>query len=259
MFQRTKLKAWLVISGLLVLMVTPGIAVGGTIYVDGTKNGDGSSWANAFKYLQDGLAAAISGDEIWVAEGIYTPDVNSVYPNGSGERAATFGLVNGVGIYGGFPAGGGAWDDRDPNAYETILSGDLNGDDIGFTNNGDNSYHVVMSSNTDATVVLDGFIITAGNADGSGIDGDGGGMYNYQSSVTIIHCTFTGNFTKKRGGAIANKQSNLIVANCMFNGNSAGNAGGAIFNQNSDPMIINCTFIDNSADIYGGGIHNCSA
>lgn len=259
MGKRANPKTWLVISALFVMMGAPAIASGATIYVDATRNGDGSSWANAYKYLQDALAIAVSGDEIRVAEGIYIPDRSLANPNGSGDRAAAFYLKTGVGIYGGFPSGGGLWDDRDPNTYETILSGDLNGDDVGFTNNADNSYHVVRASGTDATAVLDGFIITAGNADGSGLDGDGGGMYNYQSNAMVTHCTFTENFTKKRGGAIANKQCNLTVANCMFNGNFAKNAGGGIFNQNSDPTIINCIFIDNSAGIFGGGIHNCSA
>lgn len=259
MGKRANLKTWLVISALFVMMCTPAIASGATIYVDATMSGDGSSWADAFKYLQDALSVAVSGDEIRVAEGIYIPDRSLANPKGSGARAAAFYLKTGVGIYGGFPSGGGVWDDRDPNAYETILSGDLDGDDIGFTDNAENSYHVVRASGTDATAVLDGFIITAGNADGSGLDGDGGGMYSYQSSPMVTHCTFTANFTKKRGGAIANKQSNLTVANCMFTGNSADNAGGGIFNQNSDPTIINCTFIDNSAGIFGGGIHNCSA
>jgi hypothetical protein len=255
----TELKRWLAISALLVVIGATATAMGGTIYVDATKNGDGSSWANAYKYLQDGLATAISGDEIWVAEGIYIPDRKSANPSGSGDRTATFHLKTGVGIYGGFPIGDGLWDDRDPNAYKTILSGDLNGDDVDFTNNADNSYHVIRALGTDTTTVLDGFIITAGNANGSGMDGDGGGMSNYQSSPTLVNCTFTGNFTKKRGGAIANKQSNITVANCTFTDNFADNAGGGIFNQNSDPTVVNCTFIDNSAGIYGGGVYNCSA
>jgi predicted outer membrane repeat protein len=255
---RANLKTWLVISALLMIGAASN-AAGATIYVDSTRNGDGSSWTDAYKYLQDALSAAISGDEIRVAEGIYIPDRSLANPDGSGNRSAAFHLKAGVVIYGGFPLGGGVWDDRDPDTYKTILSGDLNGDDDGFTNNSENSYHVVRSSGTDSTAVLDGFTITAGNANGSGLDGDGGGMYNYQSNAIITHCTFTGNFTKKRGGAIANKQCNLTVANCMFNGNSADNAGGGIFNQNSDPTIINCTFINNSAAIFGGGIHNCSA
>ena len=46
------------------------------IYVDADATGanDGSSWADAFKYLQDGLWAAKSDYHILVAEGIYKPD-----------------------------------------------------------------------------------------------------------------------------------------------------------------------------------------
>ena len=42
---------------------------------------------------------------------------------------------------------------------------------------GHNSYHVVNAGNVDSTTILDGFIITAGQADGSGVNGQGGGMY----------------------------------------------------------------------------------
>jgi hypothetical protein len=259
MGKRAKLKTWLVISALLLMAGAPAIAAGATIYVDATMNGDGSSWVNAYKYLQDALAVATSGDEIRVTEGIYIPDRNLANHDGSGDRAASFYLKTGVGIYGGFPVGGGLWDERDPNAYQTILSGDLNGDDVGFTNNAENSFHVVRALGTDATAVLDGFIVTAGNANGSGIDGYGGGMSSDLSSPVITTCVFKGNFTTRRGGAIHNKRSETVVTYCMFEGNSAVNAGGAIYNQNSFPTIANCTFIDNSTVNYGGGIHNGSA
>jgi len=48
------------------------------IYVNADVGGglnNGSSWANAYATLQDALAQPpASGDQIWVAEGIYYPD-----------------------------------------------------------------------------------------------------------------------------------------------------------------------------------------
>jgi len=53
-----------------------GILEEGVIYVDDDAAGanNGSSWANAFNYLQDALEVAESGDEIRVAQGTYKPD-----------------------------------------------------------------------------------------------------------------------------------------------------------------------------------------
>jgi len=127
----------------------------GPIKVDADAPGpvhDGASWATAYNYLQEALAAASSGDEICVAQGAYKPDQG--VGQTPGDRTATFQLKNGVALYGGF-AGYGASDPdaRDISAYETILSGDLNGDDVGFTNNGENSYHVVTTSGVDETAI----------------------------------------------------------------------------------------------------------
>ena len=67
---------------------------GRIIYVDADANGlnDGTSWVNAYKYLQDALADANSSTkpvEIRVAQGIYRPDRSWDEPNGSGDREAT--------------------------------------------------------------------------------------------------------------------------------------------------------------------------
>ncbi|MHC4152127.1 MAG: right-handed parallel beta-helix repeat-containing protein [Planctomycetota bacterium] len=260
MGKRARLKPWLAASLLFVIMGPAVIAKGRTIYVDASKNenGDGLTWESAYRFFQDALSSASDGDEIWVAEGLYKPDENSTTHDGDGNRETSFHLKTGVGIYGGFPIGGGLWDDRNPNAYQTILSGDLNGDDFGFTNNADNSLHVVSALGTDATAVLDGFVITAGNAADNGPDSYGGGMYNYQSSPTLTNCTFTANFASKRGGAMRNKQSHPLVTNCMFSDNSAGNDGGGIYNQNGNPTLINCTFTGNFAGNAGGGVYNGS-
>lgn len=81
--------------------------MGKIVFVDADAPGanNGSSWTDAYNYLQDGLADADSAPkpiEIRVAEGIYTPDRNSAEPNGSGDRTATFQLKNGIAIKGGY-------------------------------------------------------------------------------------------------------------------------------------------------------------
>jgi hypothetical protein len=55
----------------------------------GANNGD--SWSDAFTDLQDALAVAQSGDEIWVVADTYRPD------RGTGDRTMSFELVCGVG------------------------------------------------------------------------------------------------------------------------------------------------------------------
>jgi predicted outer membrane repeat protein len=92
------------------------------------------SWGTAYRFLQDALMyAADPGhgvNEIRVAQGVYTPDRDDVSPTGTGDRAASFSMSNGVTVAGGY-AGFGAPnpDERDVEQYETVLSGDLAGDD----------------------------------------------------------------------------------------------------------------------------------
>jgi len=219
---------------------TCNIVFAGQIFVDvnAPGNNDGSSWDNAYTHLQDAMAAASTGDEIHVADGIYRPDrATNAAP---GDRAATFRLVNGVTIKGGY-AGYGQSDPnvRDIETHETILSGDLNADDDpNFTYDDENSYHVLTGSGTDETAVLDGFVIT------------GGGMYNKSGSPTIVNCIFKGNFAW-RGGAMRNYHSSPQITNCTFVGNSAFQEGGAVFGFESSPTLTDCTFRENSAKTGG--------
>jgi len=250
----TNLKTWLVISIFLLGLVSN--ALGDIIYVDANTpdNNDGSNWGKAYKYLQDALAVAVANDEIWVADGTYKPDENTANPSGTKDRTEMFQLINGVEIYGGFPSGG-MWQDRDPNEYETILSGDLNGDDVGFTNNAENSYHVVTGSGTDATAILDGFTITAGNANSSTYPDDrGAGMLNYDCNTSIVTCNFYANSSLNYGGGTYNCGSSPRLADCNFSSNSA-TLGGALFNWSSEPNVVNCSFNTNSA--RGGAVYNC--
>jgi hypothetical protein len=97
--------------------------------------GNCSDWSDACT-LQTALTRAIRGDEIWAAAGTYKPTTGT-------DRSATFQLQSGVALYGGFAGTETARSQRNPTVNITILSGDLNGDDVGFTNNAENVYHVV--------------------------------------------------------------------------------------------------------------------
>lgn len=229
------------------------------IYVDqdAARDGDGTSWEDAFTHLQTALSAAAYGDEIWVAEGIYTPTLE--FSPGD-PRSASFQLKNGVALYGGFDptVGDIAWDHRDWDANPTILSGDLNGDDgPDFENNGENSYHVFYhpdGTNLDDAAILDGFAIIGGNAEGDWPSSHGGGMYNEGSSPILANCAFSGN-SAYWGGGMVNSDSSPTLTNCNFVGNFAHNMGGGMDNSFSSPTLINCTFTDNSATT-GGGLAN---
>ena len=261
---KTNLNKALIMTVFL-LGMAPAIAAGDVIYVDADRptGGNGTTWANAYKYLQDALyKPPTDGDEIWVAEGTYYPDEDeaaNVTPN---DRTETFQLINGVGIYGGFPTSGDPnWNDRDPNVYETILSGDIGVADV----NTDNSYHVVTGSGTEPNAILDGFTIVGGNANGGGDNNYGGGMYNSSSSPMVINCTFSGNSADADGGGMFNYNSSPTVTNCMFSGNRASgfgvfNRGGGMCNNNdSSPTVNNCTFSGNTATgEYGNGGGMCN-
>jgi hypothetical protein len=262
------------------------------IYVDANATGgnNGYSWPDAFTNLQDALKTAkdFNCNEIRVAQGIYWPDINSAHPNGTANRQATFQLINGVTIYGGFPVGGGTLEGRNPAAYATILSGDLLGNDrevnepcdlLNDPCRADNSFHVVTGSGTNQTAILDGFTITDGDANGNSPYDSGGGMYNNNGSPIVKNCKFIKNAAQYGGGIDSNSEdSNETIANCTFIENVAyshnGGQGGGIYISNSNSYIAtvtNCTFNRNSAsggedcysygycDYYigsGGGIYN---
>ena len=234
-----------------------------TIYhVAQSGNGtDGLSWSTAFTELQDALAVANSGDEIWVATGVYTPGLS---------QSDTFSLTSGVALYGGFAATETLRTERDWETNLTILSGDIAGDDSTDGNsivtdtaniNGSNSYHVVsvngVTTAITETTVLDGFTITAGHASGSNPHNNGAGMYNFVSSPTLANLTFIGNMADSGGGLYNTVISSPSLTNVTFSGNTASSNGGGMVNfDDSFPTLTRVIFSGNTAGSHGGGMYS---
>jgi len=227
-------------------------------YVDTAAKGknDGTSWADAFVSLQDAMTRAKAGDEVWVAQGPYRPDMGGGQT--LGNRAATFQLKDGVAVYGGFPTGGGTWAQRNPDLYDTVLNGDIGTAGVAA----DNSYHVVTGSGTGKTAILDGFTITGGYANANSPHDSGAGMYSLQGSPLVRNCTLVANVAVLgSGGGVCNLKSTAMFVNCVFNKNTAAVYGGGMYNESNDVTAINCTFSANEANKLTGGVFSsgCTA
>ena len=277
---------WAIGAMLVLLIGVPCLAADGIVYVDARAAGanDGTSWENAYGYLQDALAAAESFDaslEIRVARGTYRPDNGAgILP---GDRHAAFDLRGGVILMGGYAGLGAADPDaRDVETWRTVLSGDLAGNDIPLNDLqwqtlfdyatdatlGDNSIAVVTAMDSaDETAVLDGFTITAGYAnvnshaspsyrrDGGG----GGGLCCAEGSPVIRDCTFRRNTAYCtaveicRGGGMANFAGSPTLMGCTFEenisfGQGLSGFGGAVYNdQGGDGTFTDCLFRANVA------------
>ncbi|BHH82267.1 right-handed parallel beta-helix repeat-containing protein [Desulforhopalus sp. 52FAK] len=249
-------------------------------------NPDGQSWATAYTSLGDALASDLTDkSEIWVSRGVY-------YPSGDVEREATFSLVSGIGVYGGFKGTEVRKEQRNWLKNTTILSGEI-GDQSVLT---DNVYHVVTGADD---AVLDGFIIRDGYAilgesetDNSGClvtvpdefsdleslrivtntkKSSGGGLLNVHTGTITKNCFFTNNYATK-GGAVYNMVTQSwdpgsnagtvigdapIFENCIFESNHATDRGGAMNNEFFTKITIsNSVFSKNVCDAKGGAIYS---
>ena len=240
------------------------------LYVDAdSPGGNGSSWFSAFRSLQDALLQAGAGCRIHVAAGLYRPDAGGGWTKG--DRNATFVLKSALIIRGGY-AGYGQPNPslRDTVLFETILSGDLCGDDVVAGDpcdmfadplRSENSRHVVSAIGVGADILLEGFTITGGQADGS--DGafprvnNGAGLYSSNSHVTVSNCTFRRNAAVVhdteyggRGAAVYCEGGVLTLSDCVLQENAA--LYGAVFGEEAATVVVRCRFSRSHGSAFVG-------
>ncbi|MBU0641220.1 MAG: right-handed parallel beta-helix repeat-containing protein [Planctomycetes bacterium] len=227
--------AAVMVAGLLVVFLASGTAYASTIYVDDDAPNDpgpgdptmsdpdeDGSPDHPFDAIQEGIDAAINGDEVVVFDGLYT---------GIGNRDLDF--------------GGKAITVRSDSGNPAACVIDCEGAGRGFH----------FSSGEGPNSVVEGLTITNGYGD------DGGGVACFESSPKLTNCTIRWNSADDEGGGVCCRyNSNPTLAACAISGNSARDGGGLSCRSNSSPTISNCTIGGNTASGQfsdGGGVY-CS-
>lgn len=258
------------------------------VYVDQNNRAhspDGSSWSTAYPSLSQALAGDYTHKkEIWVAKGTY-------YPTMDADRDASFLLIPGISLFGGFQGKEVLRSQRDWTRNITVLSGEIGDPSL----MADNTLHVVTGSDgaiIDGFTIRDGYaVLGVGETDDSGSlvaipektgnmkvpgivtnsrSSSGGGLLNIHAGTLTRNCCFRNNHAGK-GGAVYNmvtrswdpdRPENTIggetpvFENCIFEDNHASNRGGAVTNDFfTASTFMNCVFSNNSCEVKGGALY----
>ena len=205
---------------------------------------NGSSWTDAFTDLQDGIDLAVSGIEVWVAEGTYVP---------GSSRADSFVPKNGVRVFGGFAGG-----ETDPAAARLDSP----------TRPSSAARSAAPPPPTTATTSsaprprIRPRCSTVSPSPGvtptaAATDDQGGGVRARGGGVTLANVTLVDNYATTGGGVMVNLGGTVKAYNCSFVNNQApGFEGGGFYGSvaSAQPLtLVNCVFTGNSA-WRGGGI-----
>ena len=265
---------------LLLTVCTAVLCASATIHYvapTGDDNNDGLSWETAKATINATVSAAASGDEVYVAAGIYSETVT---------------IKDGVQIRGGYNAATGT---RDIENFKSILDGSALGKFMLVKYSPDCTMPtciegMILQNSTYSgeggaafirgNVILDKCIIRncVGASNGGGVyaiaesadapavirnttiemcssTSSGGAAMLYKNAI-MENCIVRGNCGKY--GAIRSHYATCIVRNCVIYNNSCtvdgwpGSAG--IFNE-AGSMVINCTVVNNQGIQYAG-IHS---
>lgn len=262
------------------VMLLPIYSKAGTIYVKPGGTGTGTSWSNAFGDLHAAIAAANSGDQIWIAAGKYKPSTV--------DRNVRFVLKPGISLYGGFQGTETLLEQRDSTlaTNQTIFSGEMQEDGI----DSNNSHNLVYVKNITDPVQLNSIILekaystdihtlalmsainvehstaSLNNLEVRANNGySSSGVLVYESNVQINNSYIHSNITKYGGGGITVDSDNmglsapikLLIRNSLLENNQGGIGGGLYFDPRSglnDSVVLeNVNIIGNTATSVGGG------
>lgn len=235
------------------------------VNVHASTGGDGSSWAHALNNLQSALSMAATeaangatSETIWVAAGKYSPGPNVT---------DAFTLPNNVSIYGGFAGKETTLAQRNPTSGETILTGDVLGNDLpgnplqNATDPGylaslaDNNLHLLLASGVTAT--LDGLTVSDAN---NTTTVRGGALSGSHDNLTLNNMTFINNFTDGGGGGAIGLldttllSSTLTITNSLFSNNTTSSAGGALRLNFDNLTLVNDVLSQNIGRGGAGGL-----
>lgn len=229
------------VTGLSILMLGTFVSVPAfsiTYYVSTTGNNsnDGLSWASAKRTVQAAVNAASHGDEIRVAQGTYNESIT---------------INRNVALKGGFAGSGADPDERNPDAYPTMLDGNQQGSVIRLLFNPDNR------------MVIEGFIIQNGLArQGAGISGSGGSPIirnnvirnNTATSEDTFYAEAYGGGIYFYDGAPRIERNRFVNNQAVYSGEAFSDVyGGAIFCYEGSPVIASNQFIENKSLMIGFG------
>ncbi len=248
----------LTIGGWLAFFATcaPAAALAGTDWSVNEACGD-DSWSGLSPVcaapggpkatIQAAIDASAAGDEVVVADGVYT---------GPSNRGMTF---DGKAIV--LRSAGGP--------QQCVI--DCQGADRAFD----------LTNGEPPETVIEGFTITKGWGNPGGAirmifssvtirdcifadnTGEVGGAIhaNWAGSVHLTRCTFAGNTANVGGGAIVCGSYVFFVKDCIFSDNDGASGPGAVgagLFDISDTAYVNCAFLSNTASFVAGGLADSS-
>ncbi len=218
----------------------------GIVYVKAGASGTGASWSDAMGDIQLAINQAkvnsAARQDVWVAAGnfVITTCIN---------------MVDSVNVYGSF-----AGTETDPSQRAKVANGKA-WDFANPTNlTGSGARIVQTTSAFDMETVVDGFIMTGGNGNGTTTPGAGGAA-QLRPNMALQNCIVMNNTSLINSGGGVGMYPGGTIRYCLVKNNvqAVGTSGGGGINVNcSSPYISyiqNCEITGNSSTVRGGAMN----